>query len=230
MMAEARPIKVVWRGNKTESVALATTIGDTHTFTYPHGLPFIPYTLGAFSDDDFATSYDFGHGRWANLPTYGFESYEMLARCWADATNVYVEVISHNSARTITFHIMGLAPLRLATIPDGTIVPEPPVQDSLVFTSDFNSLKSYHEFGHTVTTIADSNTYRVTTNHVVNYPLTVLLFVEQAGKIWFGNTHNTFGPAGFTVQIQSIANRWDIAWYASIVTNLTFHGASYFDA
>lgn len=222
------PDKVVYRLSSTKSVPLAAGITAYTEYTFPHGLPFIPLMIGSYSDDNFATSYDFGMGPYEYLPTYGFWSHSLQAHCWADSTNVYVRVISHNTARTVTFHLVGLAPSGTAT---GDIdIDIPPIQDNFLLSSDFNYLK--HAYNTSVSMTTNGLGTYVTNSYStdVDTPMTLMCFLKEDGKISYGNTMNTITVSGVTLATSTKANNLTISVADTIVKSVEVLIKAYLDA
>lgn len=228
---EYYPDKVIYRNSVTYTVPAATTLGDYHEFTLAHGLSFIPLIIGAYSDDNFSTSYDFGIGPYGTLTTFGFDSYTMTAHAWADSTNITIRAISFNTSRSITFHIVGLAPGVFSTGTLGTAnIDIPPVQDNFLLTTDDNILKHY-SFGTTTMTTNGAGTFvyqSYTTDN--STPLTMYGFIKEDGKVSYMNTMNSITSSGVNFAMLSRANSLTLAVESSLVKTVTIFIKTYLDA
>lgn len=222
------PDKVVLRRSVTYTVPQATTIGDYTDFSFAHGLPFIPLTFGTYSDDGFATSYEYGVGPWGVLTAFAQQGYVMRAHIWADATNVYIRAQSHNQARDITFHIVGL----YNAFGDGTAytIDSPETQDSLLLTTDSNFLKHGAVVSLTRTTDGSGSfeTYTFATD--IPYAPNVLMWVEENGERWLTNTKDSIQNTGFNCNVQAGPNRLYIQYKATTVRTFKFLIKVYYDA
>ena len=226
------PDKVIYRKSVTYTVAEATTLGDYHEFTFAHGLPFIPLLIGTYSDDGFATSYDYGIGPYGRLTAFGFDSYTMLAHVWADSTNVTIRAISFNATRDITFHIVGLSP---GISPDGfggigyADIDIPPIQDDLLFTTDSNTLKHYSWISTSMTTngLGTFVTRGYTTQ--VDTPLTMLCFIKEDGKVSYMNTMNSITISGVNLSVLSRPNSLTVGVESSSVKTVDVIIKTYID-
>lgn len=192
---ERIPDKVVWRSAPTYSVPLAPGISAYTEYTIAHGLPFVPLIIGSYSDDSFVTSYDFGVGPYGTLTTYAFDGSVLLAHAYSDATNVTIRVISHNTARTITFHLVGLYP-GVYTQPDAYTLSTPPVQDDFLLSTDLNSLKHIQLYNQAMTTTGVGTWVYSYNTTGLSTTTTPMCFVTQAGKTSFMNTMNTITGSG----------------------------------
>jgi hypothetical protein len=223
---ETLPDKVIWRTEQTYSVPLAPGITAYTEYTIPHGLPFVPLILGTYSDDDFATSYDFGVGPYGNLPTYGFDGFTMIAHAYSDATNVTIRVISHNTARTITFRLVGLVP----QLSPATTIPTPTVQDDFILNSDLITLKHITVFSVNMTTngLGTFVTHAYATQ--LSTPATSLCFITEGGKTSFMNTMNAITRSGVNFATLSKPNTFTLAVEDTIVTTVAITVKIYADA
>lgn len=200
------PDQIVWRKEVEYSVPIASSIGDYDEYSYEHGLPFIPMIIGTFSDDDFATSYEFGTGPYEYLPTYAQAGFSMRAHAWSTTTHVYVRVQAHNSARTVKVRLIGLSPTGVG-ISEGDSVETPPIQDGLLFDTDQNYLKHYTLTAINMTSDGTGNYVYQDYLTEVDHPLTSLCFIYEDGKLSYGNTMNSIsGGAGVSFVTISRAN------------------------
>ena len=220
--------KVIYRLETTQNVPLAPGISSHTTYTFAHGLPSAPLCIGSYSTDDFVTSFDFGIGPYEYLPTYTNYGYSMLAHCWSDATNVYIRAISHNTARTIKFRVIGL----LNGIESDTPIEIdiPPIQDKFLFSSDFNYLKQYTWMNVPMT--ADGTGSYVTQGFSteVDTPLTLMCFMVEDGKYSYMNTMNTITVSGVTLGILTKPNYVSVNVADTITKDVNVLLKTYLDA
>lgn len=176
--------KVVYKYQFTASVTHASTRGDKRTFTIPHGLPFTPYCIGSYSDDNWTTSFDFGNfDLWYNS-TFREYGPRIAAVVQSDATNIYVLALNYDSTRTVDFHIVGLAP-------EGETVTAPPPVRSGDFNlnTDYNYMKIIDSG---VLTTSGDQTWVVP--HNLGYVPSALVFTRgYADMVYLQGAENVMG-------------------------------------
>lgn len=228
LAAETIPDKVVYRKSVTYSVPVATTIGDYHEYTFAHGLPFIPLIIGSYSDDNFATSYDLGVGPYGTLTAFGYDGFTLIAHAYADATNITIRIISHNTTRNVTVRLVGLLSGVSSTTPVSVDIE--PVADNLLFTCDDNSLKHRTWFNYNMTTnglgtfVTQSFTTGLTT------PLTLMCFINEGGVISYLNTRNAIVASGVNFGMLTRNNLITLGVEDSSVKTVTLIIKGYLDA
>lgn len=226
--AQFTPDKIIYRTEVTYDVPEATTISDYHEFSFPHNLPTQPLLLGSYSDDSFTTSHDYGHGPYGTLDRFMYLGYTMMAHVWSTTTHVHIRAISHNQARNITFRIIGLAG---GTGGDGSvIVPAPPVQDSLLFTTDENTMK------HAITGVVGCPTDG--SGNFVNYDFDTytglrvfpMCFMFYEGKCSFSNTMSSIELSDINLDVVSWPGKLRLGVQSNIVATPSILIKGYFDA
>lgn len=221
--------RVIWRASPTYSVPLAGGISSYTEYTIPHGLPCIPLVLGTYSDDNFVTSYDLGTGPYGSLPTYGFSSFTMLAHAWADATNVTIRVISHNTARTITFHLVGLWGENFPTDTTNDL-DVPTLQDNYLLTTDNAYFNSWVSTTATITTNGLGTYVNQAFVSGLDEPMTMMTWLYEDGKVSYGNTMNTITTSGVTVVALTRPDYFQISVSDTIIKSVQVHFMGYIDA
>lgn len=182
--------KIVFRKPGSTFVPKASSMADSVLVAIPHGLPFTPLPIGAYSVDGFLTSQDFGTGTvYFDGVQYGTDIFGNLE---ADSTYVYVLLISFAAARTFNYRVVCLPP---SDAPSNTFN-RPDRSGGLLFSSDDNYLKIYKQG---VININDSGAFgfeNYPVDHNLGYIPTSLVFTEWSGRVRQIGSENSIGVSG----------------------------------
>jgi hypothetical protein len=185
--------KVIYKHQFSQSIPHAVSLSDSVFITIPHNLPFAPLMIGVFSDDNFATSYEFGSGPYFYNTGAMLWSDRIAAVVESDSTNVYVTAINFDTTRTFYFRLIGLPPTDLSGDPT---VDSTDRASGLLFNTDDNYLKILDQ--NTITHVDDGSVgyTQLTVGHSLGYIPTGLVWSEFGGKIRQISAENYVGVAG----------------------------------
>lgn len=216
--------KVVFKNEGTVSVPTAASPADYTTVTIPHGLGYAPLAIGSYSDDDFATTYNFGS------PPYAYNGGAML---WmpsingiieSDATNIYIYFQSVLSTRTHYYRVVALIPSGITS----SVAMDNTTRDNTYFDTTNNYLKILEDEQTTVSVTSTPQT--ITIPHNLGYEPMAFVFSEESGVIRKAGSENAILITGITTTAYVDTTNLYITASKTSTADMTFHYRIYLDA
>ncbi len=210
--------KVVFKRSGTISVPKASSIADAVTVTIPHGLPFTPLCVGSYSNDSWATSFDFGSGSIQFVAAFNQFMNSPFGVVESDATNIYATFINFAATTTFAYRVTALQPI---SIPSNTSIAESPVTYGLYMDSTENYLKIYDQGTISVNDSGSAGFDVRSVTHNLGYIPVVLIFSTWDGRTRLYGSEQAIGVSGveaYSTLTTTTLNMYFDTYFAGLFT------------